>query len=127
MQLYYPVDEAVRNKGKLTLVDPKYIKYFSNILMDIKHIMEGLDSVNNEDIPDKDIIMERLDRRMKEKENNDIKIIVTMIEDNIKLLHLTRATLLKVLWELIIRVINATVGNKSLPPCVPPRHTHRSK
>ena len=65
--MYYPVDEAIRNQGKLTLIDPKYIKYFSNILMDIKHIMEGLDSVNNEEIPDKDVVIKNPRNKIKVK------------------------------------------------------------
>ena len=32
MRLYYPLDDAIRNKGKLTLICPLYVKHFSQLL-----------------------------------------------------------------------------------------------
>ena len=32
IRLYYPQDDALRNKGSLTLVSPKYIKHMLQIL-----------------------------------------------------------------------------------------------
>ena len=28
MRLYYPLDDTIRNRGKLTLVSPPYVTYF---------------------------------------------------------------------------------------------------
>ena len=76
VQMYYPVNEVVRNRGNLTLVDPKYIKFFSNILTDIKKIMEGIDSMNNEEIPDKAVIVKRLELKI---EKNLTAILMALI------------------------------------------------
>ena len=76
VQMYYPVNEVVRNRGNLTLVDPKYIKFFSNILTDIKKIMEGIDSMNNEEISDKAVIVKRLELKI---EKNLTVILMALI------------------------------------------------
>ena len=40
LQLYYPLDEELRNKGKLTLIHPSYCDFFSRILINIKNCQE---------------------------------------------------------------------------------------
>ena len=58
------------------MIDPKYVKYFSNILMDIKQIMEGIDSVNNEEIPDKEVVIKRLETKSKENQTMIFRVLV---------------------------------------------------
>ena len=112
VRMYYPLDEEIRNKGQLTLIDPKYIKYFSNVLNYIKEIMEGIESVNNDVIPDKDVIVKRLETKLKYMNEEDIQTMSMIIMSRMTLVNLTKNDLIKLIWELIDRVINATVGDK---------------
>ena len=110
--MYYPADEAIRNRGDLTLIEPIYIKYFSNILNNIKQIMEGIDSINKKEIPDQNEVIKRLKINGDKNESDDINGIVTLIKSNMKLKFLIKTSMKDVIWELIIRVIHATIGNK---------------
>ena len=112
VQMYYPTDEAIRNRGDLTLIEPIYIKYFSNILNNIKQIMEGIDSINKKEIPDQNEVIKRLKINGDKNESDDINGIVTLIKSNMKLKFLIKTSMKDVIWELIIRVIHATIGNK---------------
>jgi len=57
IQLYYPVDDAIRNRGKLTLLSPAYCDIFSRLL---KSIFKRVNKrwTNDEDIiPKKGVII----------------------------------------------------------------------
>ena len=74
--------------------------------------MEGINSVNNEDIPDKDFVVKRLGNKSNEKTENNIHSIGKLIKGGMKLTYLKEEDLVNLLWELINRVINTTIGNK---------------
>ena len=112
VQMYYPPDEAIRNQGDLTLIEPIYIQYFSNILTNIKQVMKGIDSINKEEIPDQDEVIKRIKMLADEKETNDVNSSITLIKSKMTLKFLTNTSIKDVIWELIIRVIHATIGNK---------------
>ena len=110
--MYYPTDEAIRNRGDLTLIEPIYIQFFSNILNFIKQIMEGIDSINEEEIPDQNEVINRLKMLADNNETDDVNGIITLIKSKMTLKFLTNTSIKDVIWELIIRVIHATIGNK---------------
>ena len=56
--------------------------------------------------------MKRLELKSNEKKNNDIKNMCMVIKDSMTLTYLKEEDLVKLLWELINRVVNATIGNK---------------
>ena len=66
MRLYYPLDDAIRRKGKRTLISPPYVKQLSQLL---KIAREKILQVNRSDeiiVPlDADII------RIMRRENNN--------------------------------------------------------
>ena len=56
MRLYYPLDEDLRNKGKLTLIHPSYCHFFSRILKTIKNIVKYMVDADVNIIIGKEII-----------------------------------------------------------------------
>ena len=80
--------------------------------MDIKRVMKGIDSVDNEEIPDQDNVVKRLQMLINNKEINDIDSLTMLIKSNMKLNIVTDENINHLLWEMIIRVIHATIGNK---------------
>ena len=66
MNIYYPLDKAIRDKNELISIDSRYIKHFLNNLNEIKKIMDGIDSVNKEEILDKVLIVRRLETTLKD-------------------------------------------------------------
>ena len=112
IQMYYPTDEAIRNRGDLTLIEPFYIKYFSNILTNIKQVMKGIDIHNKEAIPDQDEVIKRLKMLAKENENKDVDSITKLLKTKLSFKFLTSANMKDLIWEMIFRVIHATIGDK---------------
>ena len=110
VRLYYPLDESIRNKGNLTLIRPNYCNQFSSILSHIKRIVKYMTEVNDNKIPDKDTIRARLKMEFDSDDHDDIKVIVETMRKRVftKLLH--DDELESIVWELIERVLNATVG-----------------
>ena len=80
--------------------------------MDIKRVMKGIDSVDNEEIPDQDNVVKRLQMLINNKEINDIDSLTMLIKSNMKLNIVTDENINHLLWEMIIRGIHATIGNK---------------
>ena len=110
VRLYYPLDENIQNKGNLTLIHLVYCNQFSSILSHIKRIVNYMTEVNDNKIPDKDTIRARLKMEFDSDDHDDIKVIVETMRKRVftKLLH--DDELESIVWELIERVLNATVG-----------------
>ena len=74
--------------------------------------MEGIDSINEEEIPDQNEVIKRLKMLADNNETDDVNGIITLIKSKMTLKFLTNTSIKDVVWELIIRVIHATIGNK---------------
>ena len=110
MRLYYPLDESIRNRGNLTLIHPSYCHTFSSVLENIKRIVKYMMEENNNVIPDKDAIKERLGQKYENDDTNDIYNIMLIMKKRVITPHLDDDELQSIVWELIERVLNATVG-----------------
>ena len=110
MRLYYPLDEEIRNRGKLTLIHPLYCDLFSSILCNIKEVIKCMVETSNDVIPDKDLIKQRMAISNKNEKTNDINDLVLAIKKRIILTVLLNKDLIDIIWEIIERVLNASVG-----------------
>ena len=110
MRLYYPLDESIRNRGNLTLIHPSYCHTFSSVLENIKRIVKYMMEENNNVIPDKDAIKERLGKKYENDDTNDIYNIMLIMKKRVITPHLDDDELQSIVWELIERVMNAAAG-----------------
>ena len=110
MHLYYPLDEEIRNKGKLTLIHTIYCGLFSSILSNIKEIVKYMIETSGDVIPDKESIKQRMKNCYDRDKTNDINDLVLVMKKQVLITQLDDADLVVIIWELIERVSNATVG-----------------
>ena len=110
MRLYYPLDESIRNRGNLTLIHPSYCHTFSSVLQNIKKILKYMMDENNIAIPNKEIIKERLQQKYLNDDTNDIHNIMVIMKSRVITPYLNDNELHSIVWKLIERVMNATVG-----------------
>jgi len=110
MRLYYPLSEEIRNKGNLTLIHPLYCGLFSSILNNIKEIIKSMVETSNDVIPDKDSIKKRMAISNENDNRNEMNDLVTVIKKRVILTVLDNDDLINIIWEVIERVLNASVG-----------------
>ena len=65
---YYHIDDAIRNRGYLTLIHPLYIDPFSKLLKLARHNITEEVAINTCMIPSKDQVINRLNKQMAENE-----------------------------------------------------------
>ena len=65
---------------------------------------------SNDVIPDKDLIKQRMTIGYKNDKTNDINDLVVAIKKRIRLTVLQNNDLIDIVWEIIERVLNASVG-----------------
>ena len=110
VRLYYPIDDDIRNKGKLTLIHPLYCTFFSGILRNIKKVIKYMVDTIGDVIPDKEIVKKRMKSDYMEGDMNYIDDIVVVMKKRVITPHLNDQDLNSIVWELIERVLNATIG-----------------
>ena len=110
VRMYYPIDEGIRNKGRLTLIHPLYCSYFSNILNTIKRVIKYMVEKNGDVIPDKEIIKKRMNMNYIEDHKHDINGIIVVMKKRVIIPHMKDEDLNSIVWELIERILNATIG-----------------
>ena len=71
--------------------------------------MEGIELVDRDSIPEKDMIMKRLKLKLNHKVDNDLKYIIILITNRIKTTSIKEKDLFDIVWELINCGINETI------------------
>ena len=107
---YYPLDDALRNKGSLTLVSPKFVMEFSSLLKLIDLTLEPCINDDKIAIPDKKMVIEQMKETFVTEKRNLVNVICEtskMISSKRTLDHSDRVSLV---WEIIERVLNASIG-----------------
>ena len=110
VRIYYPGDDDIRNKGKLTLINLLYCHYFSRILNMIKQIIKYMVDNNCDVIPDKENVKQQMRSKYIDNNNNDINGICVLMKKWVRIPHFHDEDLNIIVWELIERVLNATIG-----------------
>ena len=108
--LYLPLDDVIRNKGKLTLVSTPYIKQFSQLLKIARDTLNTINQVKDNMLPVEANILSVM------KKENEIcqypaitHICLTSIK-RVKHEVLTMTMRRELIWELLNRICNALFG-----------------
>jgi hypothetical protein len=72
---YYPLDDALRNKGSLTLVSPKFVREFSSLLKLIDLTLEPCINDDKISIPDKKMVIEQMKEIFVTDKRNLVNVI----------------------------------------------------
>ena len=112
IRLYYPMDERLKNKGDLTLIDPSYCPHFSGLLQQLKDIFKGIKDTDAVDIPDQQLVCDRALVMLREDSNCNATSIFALAKERVKCHSLTKDDILSLLMELMRKIINATIGDK---------------
>ena len=109
---YYPVDDALRNKGSLTLISPKYVIILATILEIITHQFNSHADYKKGIIPDALYLNEFIDKCVKLHLKKLFLEVWKAYKTNV-----TKNTMIKehnvydILKEILQRIIHAKVGN----------------
>ena len=112
VRMYYPLDDRLRNEGRLTLIHPNYCKQMSELLKNITRVISNRFEVLDEVIPNKDDIITQLEKQMVSNDNVTVSQIITLMKERNPTIQLQHDGLNDLVWELIGRVLNALVGDK---------------
>ena len=110
MRMYYPLDDAVRNKGRLTLISPFYVKHLSNLL---RYARDAIVKHNISDdvlLPLNADIIGLTKRENEQNQYEDITQLILTSRNRIKNLELTVNIRKDIIWELMDRMIDACFG-----------------
>ena len=110
IRMYYPVDDALRNRGNLTLVSPIFVKYFSLLLSLIhKTLADNMDE-NNDSIPTKKEIVKTMKEVLGSQGNNPVDDICNATVTRLPKLKMDMDDHRILIWDLVDRVLNANIG-----------------
>ena len=113
IQSYYPVDDAIRNKGNLTLISPDYVLYFAKILNIINFEFEKYINIEPHKFPGIKEIESFINRckhlYLKELYSNIYKMSIEKNDWRVQYPENTQTLLLN---EIVSRILNAKIGKK---------------
>ena len=112
VRMFYPLDDQMRNNGKLTLIHPSYCKLYSILLKDITSILSNRREFLGEVIPNKDDIVVQIKTKMTSNDDMTVMDIVNLMIERNPLIKLKHDGIHDLVYELINRVLNALVGDK---------------
>ena len=108
--LYYPMNERLRDRGNLTLLKGEYCKQFKKVLDAIKEIVKPMIEKEEEVILKKEKIVRQLNDRWKDDSDNPIAEIINLVVNRNTYKYVTEEILRKMINELINKVLNAYIG-----------------
>ena len=72
IRMYYPADDAMRNRGNLTLISPIYVESLSLLLSLTHKILQDFVEENNDLIPSKKYIIKTMKEVLEIQANNHV-------------------------------------------------------
>ena len=110
IRLYYPQDDALRNKGLLTLVAPLYIKHMSQILKLAYSSIACCTECCSSGIPDKNDVINMVKCAFDTEGNDPINDICNTSLEVLPITKLSVDDRKSLIWNLFDRVLNAEIG-----------------
>ena len=112
IRLYYPLDDAIRNRGQLTLLRPEYCDNFSFILKLIFKRIKKCWEKDETIIPDKSTIIRDMKDNDKSQECVYAQKLCDTYSNRLPKLTLSSDDKSMLTWDLISRVLNVVVGER---------------
>ena len=108
--MYYPVDDAMRNRGNLTLISPIYVKSLSLLLSLTHKTLEDYVEENNDLIPSKKDIIKTMKQVLELQANNHVDDICHATVTRLPKIKIDMDDRHHLVWDLVDRVLNANIG-----------------
>ena len=110
LPITYPVDDAIRNMGNLTLVSPIFVKWFSLLLSLIHKTLEDNVDENQDSIPTKKDIVKTMKEVLGSQANNHVDDICHATVTRLPKIKMDMDDRQILVWDLVDRVLNANIG-----------------
>ena len=109
-RLFLPLDDEIRNKGRLTLVSPPYIKQFSQLLKIARETLNAHNQEQGNKVPVNGDIISIMQKQNAISQYPEITDICLTSLERVKHKSLTMSIRKEIIWELIDRICNALFG-----------------
>ena len=107
-RMHYPEDDVIYNKGYLELIPPPYVHELSCILKTATLSINKQNSIEESVIPSKCGVFNKIVAELDNNEtNNSIDNICNASTKHVKNTNLNDSMQASLIWELIIRILNA--------------------
>ena len=111
LRLYYPMDDAIRNKGDLTLLYPLHIDNMSQLLLFLTtHTIDEILGNKVNAIPNKSTVIQIMKHKTTNEGNQVLDTICATMENRAQNRIMKRADRINLLWEVASRLLNAKIG-----------------
>ena len=110
IRMYYPVDDAMRNRGNLTLISPIFVKWLSLLLSLIHKTLEDYVDENNDLIPSKKDIIKTMKEVLDSQASNHVDDICHTTVTRLPKIKMDMNDRHHLVWDLVDRVLNANIG-----------------
>ena len=108
--LFLPLDDEIRNKGKLILVSPPYIEQFSQLLKIARDTLNTINQVKGNMLPIEGDIISIMRKQNEIFQYPAIRDICLTSLARVKHESLTMSIRKEIIWKLINRICNALFG-----------------
>ena len=109
--LYYSTSLTLRNKGNLTLLNPVYCPLFSKLLFIINQAREYGYKRDSGKILDREKLIQSVKIQCESGNGNPVDYITEVIKERINGVQIKDIEIDSLIWEIIIKVTNAIVGD----------------
>ena len=109
--LYYSTSLMLRNKGNLTLLNPVYCPLFSKLLFIINQAREYGYNRDSGKILDREKLIQSVKIQCESGNGNPVDYITEVIKERINGVQIKDIEIDSLIWEIIIKVTNAIVGD----------------
>ena len=110
LRLYYPLDDAIRNKGNLTLISPIYIKNFSELLEIARKTIATNNNISGVVIPVQGNVISIMKKENALSPYQQITDICLISMTRVVNEELTLPMRKGIIWGLIDKIVNALFG-----------------
>ena len=111
LQMYYPTDFAIRNKGSLTLITPHYASHLSALLKLSSDKIQLNNYTNETVIPDIEEVLNLIKNDAEEQDKDIIAKLVGISQKRVTKKCLAYSDSESLFWELTNRILNAKIGS----------------
>ena len=113
IMMYYPLDDAIRNKGYITLATPVYATHMSLLLKMLSFSMVAVSEASKNSILQKEGVVRAIQDEFNNKNSDLVDELCIISTQRLPIMILTYIARLALFWELVNRILNVRISRST--------------